>query len=135
MNTKQQIFDQFNEKISKTCITWDDCEWGVTGHYCRITPAEGHSGKPIPDQWDLWLCNSKDMTKGLGTGKRNNLIEALGEELDWNRLDGEAFVIVPTDLILSNLPRLGIRTKRILSEDQKEKARARLAKLRQEMKQ
>lgn len=122
MNSKLEVYEQFDQKISKTVILDDGCEWGVTGKFCRITP-EGHL-------WDVWLCNPKDIAKGLGTGKRNNIVAALGEDLKWCLLDGEAWASVPKDRILANLKALGIRAKRIVSDEQKEAGRIRLAEYR-----
>ncbi len=117
-----EVYEAFDQKISKTVIVSDGCEWGITGKFCRVTP-EGN-------QWDVWLCNPKDIAAGIGTGKRNNIVEALGTDLNWHLLDREAWAIVPKERILDNLKALGIRRKRIVSDEQKEVSRARLAEYR-----
>jgi len=124
MNSQSDIYERFDQKISKTVIISDGCEWGITGKFCRITP-EG-------DKWDVWLCNPKNMVKGLGTGKRNNIVTAMGEDLKWLILDGEAWAVVSKERILANLKTLGIRAKRQISEEQKEAGRIRLAQYRRE---
>jgi len=117
MNSQIEVYESFDQKISKLAIVNDGEEWGLTGKFCRVT-AEG-------DNWDVWLCNPKDLTKGLGTGKRNNIVAAMGG--DWHLLDGEAWIVAPKEQILANLKTLGIRAKRFISDEQKEASKKRLA--------
>ena len=126
--TKKDLYDRFDQRISKKCIKHDGCEWGITGKYCRITPMDGK-------YWDLWLCNPKDIAKGLGTRRLSRIISILSAKMlpgkPFTELTGEAYTQVATkDLILGNLSLLGINRKRIVSEQTRQASADRLARLR-----
>ena len=126
--TKKELSEYFDNKISPKCIKHDGSEYGITGKYSRITPIDGK-------YWDLWLCNPADITKGLGARRLNRIISILSEKIRCERpfteLTGEAYARVATkDLILGNLPLLGIKRKRTVSEKQRQAAADRFAKMR-----
>jgi hypothetical protein len=122
---KHEVFDAFEGKISRKAINdgacdkhpgWD--EYGVTGKWCRITWVNEDL------EWDVWIVNTRDLTKPLHTLKIDPLVEKLtadpeevsGEVIRW---DGEAQVRLKSVApILANLSALGIRKKREISQDQ-----------------
>jgi hypothetical protein len=142
MNTKREIFSAFRDQVSRKAITqdWDGYtheEWAIVGKFARVTPLD--SGK-----WDVWLANSADPVGGLGTGKRNNIVTGMADRLapdraphdlttaaawgQWHLLDGEAWSRrFTTDEMLACLSLLGIRRKRVLSEESQAAGARRLA--------
>lgn len=114
--TKQEIFDAFNDLISKKSIVQRDDEWVIQGKWCIIAN-EG-------DLWDIWLCNPKDMVNGLGARKLTNLVSHLNSLVEWpfRELNGEAYTkVAGTALISASLRLLGIKKKRNLSQEQIDK--------------
>jgi hypothetical protein len=103
---KQELFAAFDGRVSKSALHVIDDEVCVVGKYCRVSPMEA------PDMFDLWLRNALSSTDGLGSRKLTHIIGALGTELPWCRLDGEAHVTVRKETILNNLAVLGIRKRR-----------------------
>jgi hypothetical protein len=142
--TKREIFDALRGVVSRKAITQSfDCsndnEWAVVGHYCRIVPNE--------QGWDVWLCRPRDLTAGLGTGKRNNIVVGIANLLSpdgapydlataaklygWKLLDGEAWTRnLGTEDILACLKLLGIRRKKIMSAEQIAASSERIAAMR-----
>jgi len=137
---KQQIFDAMGGLVSKTAIREGDDGYRVLGKYCALSPPmEGEM------DWDLWIHNPTDLSKGLGTGKVNNLLCAvagvargtcqkevdrlLGRPHNFRRYDGEAAVrLSPAQLPLSKdvLRALGIKVKKVFSEEHLAKMRENL---------
>ena len=123
---KQQIFDAFNSKISKTQIVNRDGEFVIQGKFCVIAP-EG-SG------WDVWICSPDDLVNGLGERRLTSILTNLEISLTktvFTRLNGEAHTWVrDTSLILSSLKLLGIRKKMEYSEATLKKKRLHLENIR-----
>ena len=118
------MFNYFDQKISKASILDVDQEWMVVGKYCRI-------GIDEDGQIDVWICNHRDLGKGLGTELLRNRLSAIFgcTGTPYTELNGEGCgKLQNKDVILKNLRLLGIRAKRILSEEQKEVLRNRLRK-------
>jgi hypothetical protein len=68
---------------------------------------------------DLWICNNKNLTKGLGQKAVNNRVQAIPECSKWHILDGEAWgKLHDKGGIQRNLVLLGIRRKREVSAEQ-----------------
>ena len=126
--TKREVFHYFNQQIAQRCITHYGYEWGVTGKFCRITFLDDGN-------LDLWLCNPHNIAQGLGMRRLNRILSILSEKMPSGtpvrKLDGEAYTQGPLkDVVLGNLPLLGIFRKRRLSAEQRYKAATNLAKAR-----
>ena len=116
---KQQLFDYFDHKISMTAINSIDGDWLVTGKFCRI-------GIDEDGQIDLWICNHKDIAKGLGTKKLRNILSTLKSLTTAvvHELTGEAWVKLSNkSVILTSLPLLGVRKKKVISQEHLNKLR------------
>ena len=121
--TKSELLQIF-PAISPTAIQERDAEYVIFGKFC-IVASLGRN------EWDLWICNPKDITKGLTTRKIRILLRKLWQEASFTELTGETYAQVQgTDLISNNLDLLGIRKKRQLSEDQLQKMTDRLERMR-----
>ena len=109
--TKQELFDYFEGKISKTAIYPDNGpHYQVRGKYCVLYPYD--------NVIDVWIVNTKDMRSGLGTRKVKNIISAVQDRAGtpFRELNGEAFgKIGDKSVILDLLRVLGIRRKKIVS--------------------
>ena len=123
---KPEIFEALNQKASMTMIMDHDGEMVIKGKFCIIAPEEN-------DIWDIWICNPKNIPKGLGPRKVNNICAALSlttPQLDWVMLDREAWCKCEgTDTIIKNLVSLGIRRKRILSPEHLAQMKANLQRI------
>lgn len=99
--------------ISPTAIQERDGEFVIVGKFCLIATLGG-------DRWDVWLCNPKDISKGLSTRKLNVLLEKLQQEEGFTALNGEAYAQVQgKELVENNLDLLGIRKRMQLSEERR----------------
>ena len=120
--TKQEIFDAFGGQLSKVGIVSRDGAWMLQGKWALI--------ERIGDEWDIWLCNHKDLYTGLPELKLTWLIKGIFAQLEApvTRLDGEAYLRVDsTEKILKLASLLGLKRKRKLSEATKKAQIARLA--------
>lgn len=124
--TKQELFDAFDGKISKASIVDRDGEFVIQGKFCVIAP-EGEN------VWDIWIGSPDDLYSGLSQRKVTGIITSLQKSAVGSavrELTGEADTRVRgTGLILSNLRVLGIRKKREISPEAREKLRLRLSVL------
>ena len=113
---KGDVYDYFNQLISKTCIKQaDDGEWQVIGKWCKVSFLDNN-----PDHLDLFICNPKDMFNGLGTRKLKNIISGLSGacKTRFTEVDGEAWGIVADKAVITdNLKLLGIRRKKVVTTD------------------
>lgn len=112
---KQQIFDLFNAKISKTAIKPDgDGGYQIDGRYAEV---QFFDNQPY---FEIYLRSKTE--KPLGMTRVNRFIELmqgyalLDYEVEWDAFhvwDGEAMAR-PTDVnaVLDNLKWFGIRRKR-----------------------
>ena len=88
-------------------------DWLVTGKFCRI-------GIDEDGLIDLWICNHKDITKGLSTRKLRNILSRIKSltTATIHELTGEAWVkLSDKSVILTSLPLLGIRKKKVISRE------------------
>lgn len=123
--TKTELYEVFQGKISKTAICFVDTEYRIVGKFCFIAPV----GR---GEWGLWLCNPKNLAKGLSTRKLAFLLAQLPQEAAFTKLNGEAYATLQgVDLILNNLNLFGIKKRRRLSEAQRRKAMANLKQSKQ----
>ncbi len=114
--SKSQIFHAFGERISITAIQNIAGEWMIKGKWCFIAPDDGKG-----EVWDIWICNSDNLCKGLGQRKVKNILHTLNGTVKtpFRELTGEAWGKVrDKGLILQNLHLLGIRKKRQVSPQQ-----------------
>ena len=110
---KHELLTMLRDEFPKRAVQNVDGEWLVVGKFCQVAPlADG--------QWDVWLCNPKNLTKGLSTQRINKIIFELGLDASFvTRLDREAIIRpVSTDLLLTSRVLLGIAKKRQLTEEQ-----------------
>ncbi len=126
--TKQELFDAFDQKISKKAIVSRGDEYVIQGRFCVIAFEE-------PDLWDIWVCNPDDLYSGLGAKKVRNICAELiksAVNLPVRELTGETDTRTrDKGVILNNLSVLGIRKKRQVSPKQLEKMRIRMRKLKE----
>lgn len=126
--TKNEMFDAFDGVLTNANMVPESSgDYILHGKFCIIAPIGN-------DLWDVWVCNAKDLRKGLGERKVTNILDVFGsayQEGTLIRLTGEAHGIVAgTEKILGNSKLLGLKRKRQLSPESLEKARARMITLR-----
>lgn len=119
--TQTEIYNAFDGKLSRSAIKERDGEYVIQGKWCIAAPEEGGI-------WDIWICNPKDITAGLGQGKVRNILKTLQKSIlalgttvksSFKELTGEAHgKVVGTAEILANTAVLGIRRKRKISQEQ-----------------
>jgi len=123
---KQELYDYFMQKISKVAIQDIDGEYMITGKFCRV-------GIDPDGQIDLWICNHRDLYKGLGQGKVNNILQAINSHVKtrFSIVNGEAWgKLQDKAVILKNLKILGIRKKTERSPEALKRQTDRLNKVR-----
>ncbi len=123
--TKSELYNFFNQKISKTAIVNECDEFQLIGKFCKVSVDDGVI--------DLWLCNPRDLAKGLGSRRLNSIVAALNSTVErpFTILNGEAYTKTrDKDLILKNARLLGLRLKRQLSADALAVATERLSRAR-----
>lgn len=123
--SKQDLYEKLKGRISITAIKPRDSFYVVVGKFCIV--------ELLNDVWDIWLCNTKDLTKGLST-KKLNLLAALFEQspykLNFTILNGEAIIRTKdVNFIIDNLKALGLRAKRIMSDERRKRLIEQLAKI------
>ena len=116
---KMELYNALDAQISPTVIIQKDGHYVVQGKWATVTPMD--SGI-----FDVWIHNPADVAKGLGTGKVNNIIKAMPSSVTVRQLDGEADCELTAGQVLAVLKVLGIRRKRVMSEEQKAAVAARL---------
>lgn len=120
--TKTEMFNALGGLVSKTAIRLVDEEWRVVGKFCYISPTVGG--------WDVWICNPRNLTAGLTNKKVSYMLKNLRENGKIRELDGEALGVVQGGwLDASNLRVLGVRLKRQVSDENREKARQRFLRV------
>jgi hypothetical protein len=105
---RQQLFEYFDSIISLASIKNIDDEATVVGKWSRVVVEED-------GLIDLWICNPKNLTAGLGERKVTNMITSMkiSNNSTLHRLDGEAWVkLSDKKVILTGLKLLGIRAKK-----------------------
>ena len=118
--TKQELYDAFDQKISKTCLVDDQTEtanYMIQGKYCWIQTDFSYGD----DVWDIHIWDPLRPEKGLGTKRMRNIASVLAPatvENSVRELTGEMTLLVQgKEIILDNLKSLGIRKKRELSPE------------------
>ena len=123
--TRAEMDTLTDNKISRKCYTEQDEDLILVGKFVQASPN--------PDgTWDVWICNPKDMTKGLGERKVNNITSILSEEdcgkLPLLRLDREGvYPSMPKATLLKSLRVLGLRARMVVSDERKKKLAESLA--------
>ncbi len=117
--TKQELFDAAGEYPAKTAIVIGDSGPKIVGKWGEI--------ELMGSQWDIFMYNRKDPSKGLSGVRINRAVETL-EQLSVKgpitKLNGELWVRVPNlDEIAVIGPLLGVRKYRRPSEAQIENFR------------
>ena len=110
--TKSEIYEAFDQKISKVAIVERDGNYVIQVKWSII--------ERVDDLLDVFICNPNDMTKGLSQRKVNSMISHLKTPppAPFKVLTGEAWTQVASkDFILQNLDLLGIRKKRQYSDE------------------
>jgi hypothetical protein len=111
----KNLKELFKNNFAKTAFKHDEAEYSqyqVVGKYCIIS-LEGTEEEPI---LDIWLTN---LTKSLSPRKITFMVSLFDNVLLWNILEGEAIAkTFDMDFIIRNRTVLGIRKKKILTEDQ-----------------
>ena len=103
--SRRALFDILEGAVSMRAIQMIDDEWRIVGKYCYATPTA--------DGWDLWLCDTADLGRGLSGRKLHSILETLAQEASFTIGDDEAWATLPgPQLILENLDLLRIRRKR-----------------------
>ena len=125
--TKQELYEFFDRRISKTAIIKRDDEWIVKGKHCTLSLEDNYT-------IDVWICHPADLYSGLGQRKVRNILRILEKSpvgVQFIELTGEAHAKVQgTELILQNLKLLGIRKKREISQQTAQQLRFRLKEAR-----
>jgi len=115
MKTQDEIYQAFDKRISLSAIKYIDGSWMIVGRFCFI--------EKIDDMWDLFICNTKDMVKGLGARKVSNIQSSLLSgrwKGVFTTLTGETYTrVAGTELILDNLKLLGIRKRSPISKERR----------------
>ena len=114
----------FGNDVSSVAFKVIDGELNIIGKWCRIT-LEDNGG------FDVWICNTADIQKGLGAQKVRNVISRLNSPAGspFHELTGEAWgEVKDKEIILKNLPLLGIRKKRRVSDEQRKQMSEQLKK-------
>ena len=112
---KGNLYQFFEEKISKSAIQKRDDEWVIVGKWSIVSVWDD-------GLIDIWLCDVKNFSLGmLGERKLTNIVTGLGKisvKLAFHRLTGEAYTqTMDKELVLLNLNLLGIRKKKQLPND------------------
>lgn len=114
----------FGKDISSSAFKIIDGELNIIGKYCRITLEDN-------GVFDVFICNHADIKKGLSTVRVRNVISRLNIPVGshFHELTGEAWGKVQgKEIILENLPLLGIRKKRSVSDEQRKQMAEQLKK-------
>ncbi len=114
----------FGKNVSSSAFKLIDGELNIIGKWCRITLEDN-------GVFDVWICNTKDISAGLGTrAVRNRLLpfqDRTGTKVV--ELTGEGYARVRRkEIILENLPLLGIKKKRRISDEQRKRIAEQLKK-------
>jgi hypothetical protein len=84
---KKELFNAFDQRISEKSIVERNDEFVIQGKFCVIAPI----GK---NRWDVWICNSKDVTQGLDQRKVRNIAANLFKSpciREFTELTGEGY--------------------------------------------
>jgi hypothetical protein len=114
----------FGKDVSSSAFKLIDGELTIVGKWCRIALDDD-------GEIDLWICNTADMLAGLGTLKLRNVISRINYRVGstLRELNGEAWGKVRgKEIILENLPVLGIKKKRRVSDEQRKQMTEQLKK-------
>lgn len=105
----------FGNDVSSSAFQMIDTELNIVGKWCRIT-------QDSESVFDVWICNHADLYSGLGVRKVRNIISRLNSPAGspFHELTGEAWGKVrDKEIILQNLPVLGVKKKRRVSDERR----------------
>jgi len=121
MNTKQELYDALDQKISKSALKLVDGEYRAVGRYGYISKNDAEN------EFDVWIVNTRDLSKPLSTRKVRSLLNLVQGNRSYRELDGEGYTTLQGTHLLTpkTLRLLGIRPKRVLTPEQLHLARAR----------
>ena len=123
---KTELYEFFDKKISMKAIEWVDYEFTVVGKTARVTVDE-------TGEIDLFICNHKDMSAGLGVKALRNRLQAAQSQINRSvtELNGEAYIKTrDKDVVLRNLRMFGIRKKVEFSKESLENKRKAIMEVR-----
>lgn len=114
---KVDVREVFNNKLANSAVVCVNEENIVVGRYCQVTIGED-------GEFDIWICNPKDIAKGVSQRKVNSMVEVLSKHPGVGKittLSGEAyFNTKDVNVVLDNLKLLGISKRRSVSKENKE---------------
>jgi len=123
---KTELYEFFDKKISMKAIEWVDYEFMVVGKTARISVDE-------TGEIDIFICNHHDLKEGLGARALTNRLQALQDPAARLvvELNGEGYIKTRVkDKIYQSLKLLGIRRKKVMSQESMNKMRAGLMEAR-----
>lgn len=123
---KTELYEFFDKKISMKAIEWVDYEFMVVGKTARISVDE-------TGEIDIFICNHHDLKEGLGTSALRNRLKALQDPAARLvvELTGEGYIKTRVkDKIYQNLKLLGIKRKKVMSQESIDKMKAGLMEAR-----
>jgi len=110
--SKAALFRMFKGNLSSGAVQKRDGQAAIVGRHVVIHK----EGRLL----DVWLCNTRNMAAGLSGKMLNSRMELLKDIGDWHTANGEAWVKCRNPLLLVPFfKQLGVRRKRVLSEDTK----------------
>ena len=111
--TKRELRELTNHKISDLAIRCVDDSWEIVGKFCRCSYLGDNN-------WDVWICNPDNLTAGLSQRKLRAIARKVPPGTTFRELTGEGlYDCMPTEALLLNMRVLGIRKRRVVSEQQK----------------
>lgn len=111
---KSQLIKTF-PTVAESAIQKKGEEWLIVGKYGVVAHLRG-------DYWDLWIGNPDDLRKGLSKRKHNAILKKLRKEATFTELENEAYATLEgTELIENNLDLIGIKRRRQLSQEDRER--------------
>lgn len=123
---KTELYEFFDKKISMKAIEWVDYEFMVVGKTARISVDK-------TGEIDLFICNHKDMSAGLGARALTNRLQAVQSQINRSvtELNGEAYIKTrDKDVVLRNMRMFGIRKKVEFSAESLENKRKAMLEVR-----
>lgn len=127
--TRPELLATVDHACAKTAVRVVDDVARIYGHHGWIEPLDDGT-------FDVFIHNTADIAKGLGTLKLKNLLAAADDALQGRmppvtRLDGEAYFTVDSvEDVKALFPVLRVRNARRLSASTKADLAARLARYR-----
>ena len=112
--TKRELRELTNNKFSDLAIQCVDDEWQIVGKFCRCS----YKGN---NTWDVWICNPDTLAAGLSQRKLRAITKIIPTGSTFRELTGEGvYQSMSIEALLLSRSVLGIRKRRVVSEQQKE---------------